>query len=205
MQNIKTESYIEEFNIVEYLICSNYKTRGVDAFSLALIKSERQIRKIFTFLVYQSSFFNKKNSNEIIKIISQNDFLYSRHFIVGINLLLEKNIEILYGDNYKDDLKTFTEINKIRNKIFHGQITGKSLSSLNMIKMTKHIQLWCINFSLCFQNEIGYDGFYRNSLQKSTKKILLKEKIESIEDLKKIIEHMTKKTSANSGLAQLGF
>lgn len=43
-----------EFDTIDLLLSSDAPTRAVDAFALAVIKIERQFRKIFTNLVYQA-------------------------------------------------------------------------------------------------------------------------------------------------------
>lgn len=47
-----TASATEEFSTVDLLLGSGAETRAVDAFALALIKAERQARKLVTHLVY---------------------------------------------------------------------------------------------------------------------------------------------------------
>lgn len=42
-----------EFDTVGLIVNSTSETRGVDAFALATIKAERQLRKLFTHLVFQ--------------------------------------------------------------------------------------------------------------------------------------------------------
>jgi hypothetical protein len=48
-----------EFATVDLIIRSNAETRGVDAFALALLKAERQIRRLFIHLVYQFPCFGE--------------------------------------------------------------------------------------------------------------------------------------------------
>ena len=43
----------QEFQTVDLIVKSDAETRGVDAFALSLIKAERQIRKLFTYLMFQ--------------------------------------------------------------------------------------------------------------------------------------------------------
>jgi len=42
----------QEFGVVDLVLNSQFETRGVDAFTLSLVKVERQIRRIFTHLIY---------------------------------------------------------------------------------------------------------------------------------------------------------
>ena len=49
-------SFADEFAAVDWLVQSGVETSGVDAFALALIKAERQIRRIFTYVIFQNAF-----------------------------------------------------------------------------------------------------------------------------------------------------
>ena len=46
-------NYADEFKTVDIILESAARTRRVDAFTLSLIKAERQIRKLVTHLVFQ--------------------------------------------------------------------------------------------------------------------------------------------------------
>jgi len=189
-------SYENEFGVIDLIINSNFETRGVDAFSLAVIKSERQVRRLFTFLVFQNPIYNEKDSMSLRKALSNNTEVYFKGFIDGINLMLTHSIEELYGVNYQKDFKKISEIVGIRNKIFHGQVTQFFLSREGLISKTEEIKNWCNNLSNIMVNEIGYDGFERNSFHKSKLIIDLKnfENFDTIEKYKTFIEtNMTKR------------
>ncbi len=51
------ENYKQEFEIINLILSSDHETREVDAFTLSIVKMERQIRRIFTFLVFQNKCF----------------------------------------------------------------------------------------------------------------------------------------------------
>ena len=51
-------NYSKEFQTVDLIVGSSGETRGVDAFALSLIKAERQIRRLFTHLIYQLPCFD---------------------------------------------------------------------------------------------------------------------------------------------------
>ena len=193
-------SYENEFGVIDLIINSNFETRGVDAFSLAVIKSERQVRRLFTFLVFQNPIYNEKDSMSLRKVLSNNTKVYFKGFIDGINLILTHSIEDLYGVDYQKDFKKISEIVVIRNKIFHGQLTKFDLSRDDLISKTEEIKNWCNNLSNIMVNEIGYDGFERNSFHKSKLIIDLKnfENFNTIEKYKTFIEtNMTKKYKNN--------
>lgn len=189
-------SYENEFGVVDLIINSNFETKGVDAFSLAVIKSERQVRRLFTFLVFQNPIYNESDSMNLRKVLSNNTRVYFKGFIDGINLILPHSIEDLYGVEYQNDFKNISKIVEIRNKIFHGQLTQFNLSREDLFSKTEEIKKWCNNLSIIMVNEIGYDGFERNSFHKSKLIIDLKnfENFDTIEKYKIFVENnMTKK------------
>lgn len=166
-------NYKTEFKTVEILLKSDFETRAIDAFSISLIKVERQIRRIFTFLIYQSDSYKKGDGIRLRKILADNKKIYLKHFIKGIDTVYPKTVEQIYGNKYSQDLKMIEEITKDRNKIFHGQVTDKRLSRKDLIDRVKLMEKWCENMAQKFLIEIGYDGFGRNAYRKSSAKLNL--------------------------------
>lgn len=185
-------SYESEFEVVDLIINSSFQTRGVDAFSLAIIKSERQARRLFTFLIYQNPTYNNKDTKRLREVLINNRNVYFIDFIKGINEILSRPIEELYGENYENDFRKIINLTKIRNKIFHGQVTKFELSRADLLEKTNDIKIWCKRLSITMKNEIGYDGFERNSFRKSTLNLNLRnfEKFDSIEKYKIFIEEV---------------
>lgn len=74
-------SFKDEFVTVDLIKAFNAETGGVDAFALALIKAERQMRKLVTHLVFQFPCFQ---SNDVIKLrtaLANNPRVYFEGFI----------------------------------------------------------------------------------------------------------------------------
>jgi ribosomal protein S18 len=177
-------NYEHEFGTVELLINSEFETKGVDAFTISLLKAERQIRKIFTYLVYQHSHYNGiYDALQLRKVLFENGQMYFDNFIVGIDFIYQKSVEDLYGEDYQKDIELLKDLLKERNKIFHGQITNKFLSTEQLIERVESIKKWCKKLADKFNEEIGYDGFERNSYRKSGKELSLKnnEEFETVE------------------------
>lgn len=165
------QSYKAEFETVDLLESSTAETRGVDAFSLALIKAERQVRKLFTYLIFQFPIFSIKDVNRFREVLGENKKVYFDGFITGIDELYPKSIKDLIGDDYD---KYHTELQcaiNFRNKIFHGQLTNKKLSREDLFALVTAIQKWCERLATETEVEFGYDGFARNSLRKHTSPI----------------------------------
>ncbi len=176
-----------EFKTVEILVNSSYTTGRTDAFVIAWVKSERQVRRIFSYLIYQYPTFEKKDVPSLIQAIASNKYLYFNDFIVGFNRLYPKTYKDIIGTSY-DLLKAdLDRINGFRNKIFHGQPTGHSLTTNQLRIEIEKIQYWCFEVAEKMQSEIGYDGFTRNSYRKSANENLAssyKMQIESLDEFK---------------------
>ncbi|ENY6498323.1 hypothetical protein ACFD7R_004537 [Vibrio parahaemolyticus] len=158
----------EEFKTVELLINSNHSTKMVDAFSLSLIKAERQVRKIFTYLVFQNANLTSANVSELRNVLADFRHVYFKGFVTGINLLSNKTLADLYGEHYEEDMKRLDTAISYRNKIFHGQLTNEKLSSEDLGAVIENIKRWCQRLSEAAHDEYGYCGFGRNSFQKSS-------------------------------------
>jgi hypothetical protein len=156
-----------EFKVVDLILGSEFETRGVDAFSLSILKMERQIRRIFTHIVFQHHSFKDSDIQTLIDKLAGNKKIQFKHFIPAINLLYPKTVEAIYGENYSDSKNRIDAAEEIRNKIFHGQPTGMGLARHELIEVVFNIRCWCTNLATSFNQEIGYDGFARDSYQKS--------------------------------------
>lgn len=167
-------NYQEEFQTVQLIRNSNAETRGVDAFALALIKTERQMRKLVTHLVFQFPCFSESDITELRGALADNKKVYFEGMINGFDLICLKSIKDLVGGDH-DKLKTLiNESIEHRNKIFHGQLTGKYLIREELFAYADGIGQWCKSLSESGEREIGYNGFVRNSFQKSSRNELSK-------------------------------
>jgi hypothetical protein len=164
-------NFEHEFETIEILVNSNLETRGIDAFTLALIKTERQIRKLFTFLIYQHPNYSTKDIYKLRDILAKNRNMYFDNFIKGIDLIYSKTIKEVYGKDFDNHLKKLIEYKSDRNKIFHGQLTNKYLDREELLERIEIIKYWSKTLATKYSSEIGYDGFGRNSFQKSHTKI----------------------------------
>ena len=178
-------NYSEDFATVDLILKSSLETRGVDAFTLSLIKSEKQIRRIFTFLIFQHNSYSIKDNKVLRQTLANNRNIYFNGFINGINLILPKTLKEIYGQDYDNDFRNLNEFTKDRNKIFHGQITAKGLSRKDLIIRINHIQKWCETLGNNVKYEIGYDGF-SDSFNKSPLDLTLNnlDKFDTIDNYK---------------------
>jgi hypothetical protein len=157
----------EEFRTVDLLKESTAETRGVDAFALALIKAERQLRRLVTHLIFQYPCFAPHDVGALRYALSKNRHVYLDGFERGFNAIYRRSIQELIGTEY-DRLREQLRIAiKHRNKIFHGQLTLDCLSRDELFEFVSEIRLWCSKLAYCAISEFGYDGFGRDSFQKS--------------------------------------
>jgi hypothetical protein len=163
-----TDGFEEEFSTVERVLNSGAGTAGVDAFALSLIKSERQVRKLFTYLIYQSPAFGQKDKRQLRKSLAANTQVYFEGLVKGLNLLSPVSVQHLVGAEYARLWPRFTEFSDQRNKIFHGQITADGLSKSELLTNVSDIKTWCENLGAGASRELGCSGFVRNSFKKSS-------------------------------------
>ena len=160
-------SYEEEFSTVSLLTNSTAETRAVDAFALALIKAERQIRRLFTHVVYQSPAFAEQDIEHLKESLSKNRRVYFSGMISGFNSIYPKSIEVIIGHRYETLHRELVEAIGYRNKIFHGQLTNNNLSRDELLAIVSSIAEWCQLLATGAKEELRYDGFERNSFRKS--------------------------------------
>ncbi len=186
--------YKDEFSTVELVINSKADTAGVDAFALSLIEAERQLRKLFTYLIYQSPAFSKKDVRPLRGTLAANKHVYFAGIAAGFDKVSPVTLKTLVGSDYERLWKRFPEFEDHRNKIFHGQITTSGLSRSKLLKNVEDIKLWCLKLGNGATQELGYDGFVRNSFRKSSLPNLstrLRVQIESIDQYASFIrKHM---------------
>lgn len=157
-----------EFDTVDLILNSSSETRGVDAFALAVIKAERQIRKLFTHLVFQFPCFAGSDIGALRDALASNKSVYFEGIETGINCISPYTVEKLVGAKYKCLRPRISEAIDYRNKIFHGQLTQKCLSRDDLVALVTDIREWCEALANGATLRVGYDGFARNSFQKST-------------------------------------
>lgn len=136
----------------------NSRTQGVDAFSLALIRSERQIRRLFTNLVFQASAFEHKDIDGLKNTLTSRRHLYFRHFKMAFEELVGIPISDLVA-NYDRFSKQLEVAAGHRNKLFHGQLTGNSLTTSCLLSLEDDIRAWCYSLADNAHESFGYDGF----------------------------------------------
>lgn len=168
-------SYLEEFKTVDLILSSSAETRSVDAFALTLIKTERQIRKLFTYTIFQFPSFSEADITQLRAILAKNNGIYFKHFEDRFNSISAYSTNDLIGADYEKLRGIINKATEYRNKIFHGQLTETGLSREELLGIVKDLRSWCNALANGATKNIGYDGFARNSFQKSKNNSLHKQ------------------------------
>jgi hypothetical protein len=168
-----TKGFEEDFATIQLLLESKTKTGRTDAFILAYAKLEKQVRRIFTFIIYQYPAFSLSNYREIENTVASKNYLDFDNFIKGFDALYPTSFGSIVGHElYTLFINTdFPRINSYRNKIIHGQVTGNKLSAHDLEKEVNTIKDWCLRLSETMMAEISFDGF-GDSIKKNRKRDL---------------------------------
>ncbi len=159
-------SYAKEFATVDLLLESKHETRGVDAFALSLIKAERQMRRLVTYLVFQFPCFCKGDGEQLRDILVRSTKVYFDGLECGFDALYPRSIQDLIGSDYDKLRGRLRDARRHRKKIFHGQITLEYLSRQELVSYVCDIRSWCKALANATSSEFQYDGFDRNSFRK---------------------------------------
>lgn len=92
--------------------------------------------------------------------------VYFDGFIKGINNLYPIALDDNFGKDYLYYNGRISEARQYRNKIFHGQTTGKGLSRQTFERIIGDLKFWCENLSDKMKIEFDFSGFERNSFRK---------------------------------------
>lgn len=163
----------EEFATVEVLWQCTGITRRVDALVISWVKYEKQLRRLFSFFVFQHKNITEATLDEVVSAFVTNNNLYPETFIKGIEALGITPIPKLLGKGHASLWTEITRIKKYRNKIMHGQLTGQSINSAQLERDVIHIINWMSALAETANDAYGYDGLKRGAyrIAKSTAKI----------------------------------
>lgn len=154
---------VQEFATVDALWNSNGSTRRVDALLLCWVKYEKQLRRLFCFLVFQHPHINEKTVEQVVSVLVENNDLYPETFIKGIAALKVTSVEELLGASYQGLQPDMKRIKAYRNKLMHGQVTGKKISSRQIERDVGVLIHWVSALAAGAEAKFGYDGIRRNT------------------------------------------
>jgi hypothetical protein len=157
----------QEFATVEALWHSGAETCRVDSLLLSWVKYEKQLRRLFCFLVYQHPKTTSATINSVIGVLAQNNRLYPDTFIRGIAALGVTPVPTLIGQKHQQLSNGLARIKQYRNKLMHGQATGQSIPSVQLERDVMHIISWVEALAAGADAEFGYDGLRRNTFREA--------------------------------------
>lgn len=187
-----------EFASIEALWKSDAKTRRVDALLLSWIKYEKQLRRLFCFLVFQHPNIGQKEIDQMIAVIAANSQLFPETLIAGIQELGVKPLSDLLGARWTALSRELARIKDYRNKLMHGQMTGRGLSSDYLERDVIVIVNWIHSLGEAARSEYGYDGVGRNTYRHAKAggtQIVQKYPFNTIEEFEKWLKRLSKKVN----------
>lgn len=158
-----TPKLSQEFETIEAIWSSKAKTRRVDSLILSWVKYEKQLRRLFCFLVFQQPKLDKKQIEDFIQVLADNRDLYPETFIYAISALGAFPIQSLLGEEYNRLWSGVMRIQKYRNKLMHGQMTGQALQSPQIETDVILLIEWISRLADAACATYGYDGLSRNT------------------------------------------
>lgn len=184
--------FAEEFKTIDLLESSGADSSGIDSFALAVIKVERQARKLFTFLIFQYPCFCRGDSAPLRDMLVKKR-IYSSGIFEGIDRVAPKTVGDLIGPDYPMLFDTVKRATDIRNKIFHGQVTNQRLERPQLFEYVHELRHWCRLLGDAAEETLGFDGFRNNSYQPTKKAGLaatLKHPIQSLDDYEALLNSL---------------
>lgn len=152
-----------EFATVEAIWHTVGETRRVDSLLLSWVKYEKQLRRLFSFFVFQHPRITKAELDDVIAAFAVNRNLNPETFIAGMNALGVPPLSKLLGVAYPTLWAEIKRIKKYRNKIMHGQNTGQGITSAQLERDVIHIISWISRVAEEADAAFGYDGLRRNT------------------------------------------
>lgn len=152
-----------EFATVTAIWHSTAETRRVDALVLSWVKYEKQLRRLFSFFIFQHPNFTPDKIDSVISAFAANSNLNPETFISGIKNLGLTSLPKLLGDTHTKLWPEIDRIRKYRNKIMHGQHTGQGLTSSQLENDVILLVTWISSLAQAAHDDYGYDGIRRNT------------------------------------------
>ena len=116
--------------------------------------------------------------------------VYFTGFTAGVDALAGFSVADLVGTEYTELWLALRTIYSIRNKVFHGQLTSRSLARRELLEMVATVRRWCELLAFGAQREVGYDGFGGSSFHKSCEALAAsyKQQLASLDDYRQFID-----------------
>lgn len=134
---------------------------------LSWVKVEKQLRRLFSYLVYQNPAFSKTDQAALVAVFVAHKRLYWESFIRCIDAHGPVTVKQLIGASYEEYIAGLSRVRDYRNKILHGQITGQNLTSRQLEADVTFLRGWIERLAAAAHARLGYDGIGRNTFHKA--------------------------------------
>ena len=161
----------EEFATVVAVWNSGGATMAVDSLILTWVKYEKQLRRLFCFLVFQHPEVDKKTVQKIVDILAENSKLNPETITKAINALKVGTVREFVGESHSRLAPEIARIKTLRNKLMHGQVTGKGFTAGQLQIDVNLLIEWIAALAAGSKDKIGYDGLSRNTFLKAKEAI----------------------------------
>jgi len=152
------DSIPKEFVTVDAVLGSGGVTDGVDAFALTWIKTEKQLRRLFCFLVFRCPEVSIENREAFELEIIQNPKLSLLSFIRCVDALNSTSLSAIVGDEYDEFLRQIKRMQRNRDKILHAKITGKKIGSEQLKADVALLRRWIETVARCSSEALATTG-----------------------------------------------
>lgn len=157
----------QEFATIEAIWVSRATTRRVDSLLLAWVKYEKQLRRLFCFLVFQHPRILGSDITSVINAMAQRNNLHPHTFVNAIAHLGVTPVSNLIGPKFKTLNTEVNRIKRYRNKLMHGQVTGLPITSRQLEVDVGHLIDWIQSLAIGADGILGYDGLRRNTFKEA--------------------------------------
>jgi hypothetical protein len=162
-----TDAVKAEFATVDAVLRLDATTSRVDAFVLTWIKVEKQLRRLFCYLVFQSPHLSIVDRDEWLKVIIENRDLCVSSLIKCFDTLSPTSLRAIVGAEYRTFIGHIARIRGYRNKILHGQVTGQNRTRRQLESDIRVLRQWIETVAQGCDQTIGYDGVGRNTFRRA--------------------------------------
>jgi hypothetical protein len=149
-----------ELESIRLLLGSKSETRGVDAYCLAIIKVERQARRLATVFVRACiDPIDNVKRHQIDESLSNR--LYFKHLVALFNSLSTTNMQALAGrTSWSADRAMLEDAHDHRNRLFHGCRTGAKLNQGQLYEKVEALCGFVQRVGTSAHALVGFDGCY---------------------------------------------
>jgi hypothetical protein len=158
-----------EFKTVASIWNLGASTSFLDALVLCWVKHEKQLRKLFSFILYRHPFVDSGNFRDIERTMAANKRLFPESFMREIEVVGGVAIPDLVGPRYDELFRKIAQIHTYRDKVMHGQVSATGIGPKKLQDDALVIIEWIDLLGAGAEAAFGYDGVVRDSFAEAKK------------------------------------